>query len=70
MSQARTCPAGEALVIVSHKRETDGLSLRRCASRAYSRCKLRKRSMTGSHRTIAQWEQELEDVQRALDENQ
>ncbi len=65
------CPAGEALVFVSHKRETDGLSLRRYATRACSRCKLRNRCTTGSHRTIARWEHEhvLEDVQRRLDEN-
>jgi len=65
------CPAGEALVFVSHKRETDGLSLRRYATRACSRCKLRERCTTGSHRTIARWEHEhvLEDVQRRLDEN-
>jgi transposase len=65
------CPAGEALLFVSYKRETDGLSLRRYATRACSRCKLRKRCTASSHRSIARWEHEhvLEDVQRRLDEN-
>lgn len=65
------CPAGEALLFVSHKRETDGLSLRRYATPACSRCKLRKRCTTSSHRSIARWEHEhvLEDAQRRLDEN-
>ena len=65
------CPAGEALLFVSHKRETDGLSLRRYATRACTSCKLRKRCTTSSHRSIARWEHEhvLEDVQRRLDEN-
>jgi transposase len=65
------CPAGEALLFVSHKRETNGLSLRRYATPACSKCKLRKRCTTSSHRSIARWEHEhvLEDVQRRLDEN-
>ncbi|MEQ1717799.1 MAG: IS1182 family transposase [Hyphomicrobium sp.] len=65
------CPAGEALLFVSYKRETDGLSLRRYATRACTSCKLRKRCTTSSHRSIARWEHEhvLEDVQRSLDEN-
>ncbi len=65
------CPAGEALLFVSYKRETDGLSLKRYATPACSRCKLRKRCTTSSHRSIARWEHEhvLEDVQRRLDEN-
>lgn len=65
------CPAGEALLFVSHKRETDGLSLRRYATPACSRCKMRKRCTTSSHRSIARWEHEhvLEDVQQRLDEN-
>ncbi len=65
------CPADEALVFVSHKRETDGLSLRRYETRACSRCKLRKQCTTSAYRSIARWEHEhiLEDVQRRLDEN-
>lgn len=65
------CPAGEALLFVSHKRETDGLSLRRYATPACSKCKMRKRCTTSSHRSIARWEHEhvLEEVQRRLDEN-
>ena len=65
------CPADEALVFVSHKRETNGLSLRRYETRACSRCKLRKQCTTSSHRSIARWEHEhvLKDVQRRLDEN-
>jgi transposase len=65
------CPAGEALLFCSYKRETDGLSLRRYATRACSSCKLRKRCTTSSQRSIARWEHEhvLEDVQRRLDEN-
>jgi hypothetical protein len=59
------CPAGEALLFVSYKRETDGLSLRRYATRACISCELRKRCTTSSHRSIARWEHEhvLEDVQ-------
>lgn len=65
------CPADEALVFVSYKRETDGLSLRRYETRACSRCKLRNRCTSSSYRSIARWEHEhvLEDVQRRLDEN-
>ena len=65
------CPANEVLMFVSHKRETDGLALRRYATRACARCKLRKRCTTSSHRSIARWEHEhvLEEVQRRLDEN-
>jgi transposase len=65
------CPAGEVLLFVSHKRETDGLALRRYATNACFRCKLRKRCTTSSRRSIARWEHEhvLEDVQRRLDEN-
>lgn len=65
------CPADEALTFVSYKRETDGLSLRRYETRACSRCTLRKRCTSSSHRSIARWEHEhvLEDMQRRLDEN-
>jgi transposase len=63
------CPADEALLFVSHKREADGLG--RYAMRACSSCKLRKRCTTSSQRSIARCEHEdvLEDVQRRLDEN-
>jgi transposase len=65
------CPAGEALLFVSHKRETNGLNLRRYATRACPTCKLRKRCTTSSQRSIARWEHEhvVDDVQRRLDEN-
>jgi transposase len=65
------CPADEVLVFVSHKRETDGLNLRRYATRACATCRLRRRCTTGAQRSIARWEHEhvLEDVQRRLDEN-
>ncbi len=65
------CPAGEVLLFVSHKRETDGLNLRRYATRACPRCKLRKRCTKSSYRSITRWEHEhvLEHVQRRLDEN-
>ena len=62
------CPAGEVLMFVSHKRETDGLNLRRYATRACSRCKLRKRCTTSSQRSITRWEHEhvLEDRKRSI----
>jgi transposase len=65
------CPADEALLFVSYKRETNGLSLRRYATQACLRCKLRKRCTTSSYRSIARWEHEhvLDEVQRRLDEN-
>jgi transposase len=65
------CPADEVLVFVSHKRETDGLNLRRYATRACATCRLRRRCTTGAQRSIVRWEHEyvLEDVQRRLDEN-
>ena len=65
------CPAGEALLFVSHKRESDGLNLRRYATRACSNCRMRKRCTTTSQRSITRWEHEhvLEEVQRRLDEN-
>jgi hypothetical protein len=65
------CPADEVLVFVSQKRETDGLNLRRYATRACATCRLRRRCTTGAQRSIARWEygHVLEDVQRRLDEN-
>ena len=65
------CPAGEALLFVSHKRESGGLNLRRYATRACLNCRMRKRCTTTSQRSITRWEHEhvLEEVQRRLDEN-
>ncbi len=65
------CPANEVLTFVSHKRERDGLNLRRYATRACVGCKLKQRCTTASQRAITRWEHEhvLEDVQRRLDES-
>ena len=65
------CPAGALLMFVSHKRESDGLNLRRYATKECYNCKLRKRCTTSSQRAIVRWEHEhvLEDVQRRLDES-
>lgn len=65
------CPANEVLTFVSHKRERNGLNLRRYATRACIGCKLKQRCTTASQRAITRWEHEhvLEVVQRRLDEN-
>jgi hypothetical protein len=47
------CPADEVLVFVSHKREPDGLNLRRYATRACATCRLRRHCTTGAQRSIA-----------------
>lgn len=68
---AYICPAGEVLAFVSHKRETDGLHMRRYATTACATCKLKPRCTTARERQVTRWEHEhvLEDVQRRLDEN-
>ncbi len=65
------CPADEALLFLSHKRQTDGLHLRRYSTKACRNCKLRKRCTNAPQRVVDRWEHEhvLEDVQRRLDEN-
>lgn len=65
------CPAGEALAFTSHKRETDGLHLRRYTTPACGDCVLKARCTTSDHRALTRWEHEavLEDAQRRLDEN-
>jgi transposase len=65
------CPAGELLMFTSHKRERDGLNLRRYTTKACWNCKLKKRCTTAEQRAIVRWEHEhvLEEVQRRLDEN-
>jgi hypothetical protein len=64
------CPAGEALLFVSHKREPTGLTCTAIATRACSRA-IKRCTTSSNHRSITRWEHEhvLEDVQRRLDEN-
>jgi hypothetical protein len=65
------CPAGEKLLFVSHKRNTDGLNRRRYVTKACWTCKLKHRCMSANQGVVDRWEHEhvLEDVQRRLDEN-
>ena len=65
------CPAGQTLPFVSHKRQSDGLNLRRYATKQCRNCVLKTRCTQSTHRVIARWEHEevLEAVQRRLDEN-
>ncbi len=65
------CPANEVLTFTSHKRERNGLNLRRYVPKDCTACKLKHRCTTTSRRAIVRWEHEpiLEDVQRRLDEN-
>lgn len=68
---AYMCPANQVLAFVSHKRESEGLNLRRYATKACETCKLKHRCTTAARRVLLRWEHEpvLEDVQRRLDEN-
>ena len=70
-SSACICPAKQVLAFVSHKREKDGLNLRRYATNECYKCALRPYCTSGTQRAITRWEHEhvLEDVQRRLDEN-
>lgn len=65
------CPAGQLLPFVSHKRQSDGLNLRRYATKECWNCALKTRCTTSTHRVITRWEHEevLEAVQQRLDEN-
>ena len=65
------CPAGQTLSFVSHKRQRDGLNLKRYATKQCRNCVLKTRCTQSTHRVIARWEHEeiLEAVQRRLDEN-
>jgi transposase len=65
------CPANETLMFVSHKRQSDGLNLRRYSTRACATCKLKDRCTTAAQREVIRWEHEhvLEAVQERLDRN-
>lgn len=65
------CPAGQTLPFVSHKRQSDGLNLRRYETKACRTCALKTRCTQSTHRVVTRWEHEevLEAVQRRLDEN-
>ncbi len=65
------CPAGQTLSFVSHKRQSDGLNLRRYATTECRDCALKARCTTGTQRVVTRWEHEevLETVQRRLDKN-
>ena len=65
------CPAGHTLSFVSHKRQSDGLNLRRYATKGCQTCALKAHCTQSTHRVITRWEHEevLEAVQRRLDEN-
>jgi len=64
-------PAGRTLSFVSHKRQSDGLNLRRYATKGCRTCALKTRCTQSTHRVVTRWEHEevLEEVQRRLDEN-
>jgi hypothetical protein len=68
---ASICPAGRTLSFVAHKRQTDGINLRRYATKGRLDCALKARCTTSAQRVITRWEHEevLEAVQRRLDEN-
>ena len=65
------CPAGQTLPFVSHKRQSDGLNLRRYETKQCRTCALKSRCTQSTHRVVTRWEHEevLEAVQRRLDEN-
>jgi transposase len=65
------CPAGQTLPFVSHKRQSDGLNLRRYETKQCRTCALKTRCTQSTHRVVTRWEHEevLEAVQRRLDEN-
>ena len=65
------CPAGQTLPFVSHKRQSDGLNLRRYETKQCRTCALKPRCTQSTHRVVTRWEHEevLEAVQRRLDEN-
>ena len=65
------CPAGQTLPFVSHKRQSDGLNLRRYETKGCWTCALKTRCTQSTHRVVTRWEHEevLEAVQRRLDEN-
>ncbi len=68
---AYVCPAGETLTFVAHKRQANGINLRRYATKACRDCALKAHCTTGKERVVTRWEHEevLETVQRRLDEN-
>jgi transposase len=63
---AYICPAGERLTFVAHKRQSNGINLRRYATRACRDCALKAQCTTGKERVVTRWEHEevLETVQR------
>jgi transposase len=65
------CPAGQTLPFVSHKRQSDGLNLRRYETKQCRTCALKTRCTQSTHWVVTRWEHEevLEAVQRRLDEN-
>lgn len=65
------CPANEVLAFTSHKRERNGLNLRRYACETCAACKLKHRCTTSTNRAIVRWEHEeiLEKIQERLDLN-
>ena len=65
------CPAGRTLSFVSHKRQSDGLNLRRYATTGCGNCVLKTRCTSSTQRVTTRWEHEevLEAVQRRLDQN-
>jgi len=65
------CPAGQTLSFISHKRQTDGIDLRRYATKGCGSCMLKTRCTTSTRRVVTRWEHEhlAEEVQRRLDEN-
>ena len=66
------CPAGQTLSFISHKRQANGLNLRRYTTEACRYCALKARCTSSTQqRVVTRWEHEhlLDDVQRRLDEN-
>ena len=66
------CPAGQTLSFISHKRQANGLNLRRYTTEACRYCALKARCTASTQqRVVTRWEHEhlLDDVQRRLDEN-
>ena len=65
------CPAGQTLSFISHKRQANGINLRRYTTEACKYCALKARCTSSTERVVTRWEHEhlLDDVQRRLDEN-
>jgi len=65
------CPTGQTLSFISHKRQTDGLDLRRYATTGCGACPMKERCTTAAQRVVTRWKHEhlLEAMQRRLDKN-